>query len=66
MANQKDALTNEARLARNAYHRKWCKEHPDKVRAIRKAYWERKAYWDRETKVREQAEEDVNGGAKNE
>lgn len=38
-------LTTEekARLARNAYQRKWRAEHREKVKEIQMRYWERKA-----------------------
>ena len=36
-------MTEAARLARNAYKRKWAAENPDKVKAACRRYWERKA-----------------------
>ena len=36
-------LSPQAREARNAYIRKYRKEHKDRVRAWDRAYWERKA-----------------------
>ena len=36
-------MSEAAREARNAYKRKWAKEHPDKVKAANCRYWERKA-----------------------
>lgn len=36
-------MSEAARRARNAYKRKWAKEHPDKVKAARIRYWEKQA-----------------------
>lgn len=38
-----EKTSKEAREAKNAYMRKWRKEHPDNVRAINNRYWEKKA-----------------------
>lgn len=40
---KKTSMSEAAREARNAYKRKWAKEHPDKVKAANCRYWERKA-----------------------
>lgn len=40
---KKSAMSEAAREARNAYKRKWNREHPDKVRASVTRYWEKKA-----------------------
>lgn len=42
-ATETKAMSEAAREARNAYKRKWAKEHPDKVKAANCRYWERKA-----------------------
>lgn len=39
----KEALSNEAREARNAYKRKWAKDNPEKVKDYTRRYWEKKA-----------------------
>lgn len=36
-------MTEAARLARNAYKRRWAREHPEKVKEACRRYWERKA-----------------------
>lgn len=36
-------ISEKAREARNAYQRKWNREHPDKVREHQRRYWEKKA-----------------------
>ena len=36
-------LAEQARAARNAYHREWQKNNRDKVNAIQRRYWEKKA-----------------------
>ncbi len=36
-------MSEAARIARNAYKRKWAKENPDKVKAANRRYWEKKA-----------------------
>lgn len=35
-------MSEAAKEARNAYHRTWAKNNPEKVRAISRRYWERK------------------------
>lgn len=40
---ERNEMTEAARLARNAYKRRWAKEHPDKVKEACRRYWERKA-----------------------
>ena len=40
---KENAMSEEARQARNAYKRKWAKDNPDKIRAATRRYWERKA-----------------------
>lgn len=42
-------LSKEAIEARRAYHRKWRKKNPDKVRAAQDRYWAKKA---RENNIR--------------
>lgn len=39
----KKAMSEAAREARNAYHAKWAKENPEKVKAATARYWEKKA-----------------------
>lgn len=39
----KKEMSEAAKLARNAYKRRWAKENPDKVKAANRRYWERKA-----------------------
>lgn len=39
----KKPMSEAARLARNAYKRKWTRENPDKVKAAICRYWEKKA-----------------------
>ena len=36
-------MTEEARQARNAYLRKWAKDHPEKIREYAARHWEKKA-----------------------
>ena len=36
-------MTEEARQARNAYHRAWRKNHPEEAKKIQERYWSRKA-----------------------
>lgn len=36
-------MTEEARAARNAYLRKWAREHPEKIREYAARHWEKKA-----------------------
>lgn len=36
-------MTPEQRERRRAYHAEWQKQHPDKIAAYRRSYWERKA-----------------------
>ncbi len=40
---EKNEISEAARKARNAYQRQWAKSNPDKVKEIRRRYWERKA-----------------------
>jgi len=40
---EKNAMSEAARKARNAYQRQWAKNNPDKVKEINRRYWERKA-----------------------
>ena len=46
-------MANEAREAENAYLREWRKNNPDKVKAIKKRYWERKAKGKQEAEQKE-------------
>ena len=39
----KKPMSEAAREARNAYKRKWAAEHPDKIKAYSRRYWEKKA-----------------------
>lgn len=39
----KNEMSEAARLARNAYKRRWAKANPEKVQAANRRYWERKA-----------------------
>lgn len=39
----KKEMSEAARLARNAYKRKWNAENKDKVKAANRRYWEKKA-----------------------
>lgn len=39
----KSTMSEAARQARNAYKRKWAQEHPDKVKAATRRYWEKRA-----------------------
>ena len=41
-------MTEEARAARNAYHRKWRKENPEKAKKIQDRYWAKKAASERQ------------------
>ena len=36
-------MTEEARAARNAYLRKWAKDHPDKIREYARRHWQKVA-----------------------
>ena len=38
-----EAMSKEAREARNAYFREWRRRNPEKAKRIRQRYWERKA-----------------------
>ena len=49
-ATKKTALSEEARAARNAYHREWRKKHPEKMREYYLKRWEKKAAENAETK----------------
>lgn len=40
---ERKEMTEAARLARNAYKRRWAREHPEKVKEACRRYWERKA-----------------------
>ena len=46
-------LSQEAKEARNAYHREWRKKNPEKVRQAQEKYWKKKA-----KEMQEQAEKD--------
>ena len=41
--NRGDNMNAEAREARNAYKREWCKRNPERVRKHQETYWSRKA-----------------------
>lgn len=51
LSNEK--LTEQARLARNAYQRSYRKQNRDKIREINARYWQRKA-----AKAAEEAEDE--------
>ena len=53
-------MTEEARAARNAYLRKWAKDHPDKIREYARRHWQKVADAQKETEVRNDAEKDLN------
>lgn len=36
-------MNDKARAARNAYRRRYAKEHPEKIRAQQERYWTKKA-----------------------
>lgn len=42
-AREKNAMSEAARAARNAYKRQWATRNRDKVRAAAQRYWEKKA-----------------------
>lgn len=43
MTRKTKEMSEAARLARNAYQRKWAKENPEKIKAAKRRYWEKKA-----------------------
>lgn len=47
-------LSEEARLARNEYYRKWRKDNPEKALAIQERYWKKKL---REIETKKKCEE---------
>lgn len=38
-----DGITDAARIARREYHKKWQREHKDKVKEYHNKYWNKKA-----------------------